>query len=119
MKLQNREVFILGAVMAVQILDVGLHIAINEVEILRVMSNALLLIATSLGVFLTRSSRAVLWGGAIGYVVLNLVFVALFGLENPATGVNRAPLFVFMAVSLWLTYRIGRLKAQAGLASPA
>lgn len=119
MDLQRKTLLMLGAVITVQVVDAGLHIAMNEVEMLRIMSNAVLVIAVSLGVFLVRSSHAAIGAGAIGYVVLNLVFVALFGLENPVTGVNRAPLFAFMALSLWLTYRVGRIRAQAGSASPA
>ena len=119
MEMQNRTLVMLGAVIAVQILDAGLHIAINEVELLRIMSNAVLVIGVSLGVFVTRSSRAAIWTGAIGYLGLNLIFVALFGLENPVTGANRAPLFAFMAVSLWLTYRVGRLQAMSAPVSPA
>ncbi|MBV0913814.1 hypothetical protein [Anianabacter salinae] len=118
METQGKTLAMAGAVIALQVVDAGLHIAINEVETLRILSNAVLVIGVSLGVFLTRSSRTALWAGAIGYVVLNLVFVALFGLENPVTGVNRAPLFAFMALSLWLSYRLGRLHAKAGAAAP-
>lgn len=117
MDLQRKTLLMLGLVSGLQVVDAGLHIAINEVEMLRIMSNAVLLIGVSLGVFLTRSGHAAIWGGAIGYVALNLIFVALFGLENPVTGVNRAPLFAFMALSLWLTYRVGRLQAQPGSSS--
>jgi len=119
MNLQRKIPVPLGALIAVQVVDAGLHIAINEVEMLRIMSNAVLVIAVSLGVFLARSWRAVFWGGATAYVVLNLGFVALFGLENPVTGTNRMPLFAFMALSLWLTYRVGRLQAKADALSPA
>lgn len=118
MDLQNKTLAMLGAVIALQVVDAGLHIAINEVEMLRILSNAVLVIGVSLGVFLPRPSRAALWAGAVGYLALNLVFVALFGLENPVTGVNRAPLFAFMALSLWLTYRVGCLQARAGSAQP-
>lgn len=118
MELQRKIRVMLGAVIAVQVVDTGLHIAINEVEMLRVMSNAVLVIGVSLGVFLGQSWKTAIWGGAVGYIVLNLVFVALFGLENPVSGVNRAPLVAFMALSLWLSYRVGRLRAKAGVASP-
>lgn len=119
MDLRRKTLLMLGAVIAVQVVDAGLHIAINEVETLRIMSNAVLVVGVSLGVFLTQSRHMAIWGGAIGYVVLNLVFVALFGLENPVTGVNRTPLFAFMALSLWLTYRVGRLQALSGPAPAA
>ncbi|AVF03434.1 MAG: hypothetical protein Devi2KO_24140 [Devosia indica] len=115
MELQKKTLVMLGAVIAVQAVDAGLHIAINEVEMLRIMSNAVLVIGVCLGVFLGQTWRMALWAGAVGYIVLNLVFVAVFGLENPVTGVNRAPLFAFMALSLWLTYRVGRLRAQSPL----
>lgn len=113
---QNKLLATLGAVIAVQVVDVGLHVAISEVEMLRVVSNAVLVVGVSLGAFSLQSWRTAIWGGAIGYCVLNLVFVALFGLENPVSGVNRTPLFAFMALSLWLTYRVGRLKAKTGTA---
>jgi hypothetical protein len=118
MDLQSKTLVMLAAVIAVQVVDAGLHIATNEVEMLRIMSNALLVVAVSLGVFLTQSWRSAIWGGATGYLVLNLVFVALFGLENPVTAAIRMPLFGFVALSLWLTYRVGRLHAKAGSASP-
>lgn len=119
MDLQRRSVIMLGAVIAVQVVDAGLHIAINEVETLRILSNAVLAAAVCLGVLVTKSPRAVILGGAIGYLTLNLVFVALYGLENPVTGVNRTPLFAFMALSLWLTYRAERLQTMARSATPS
>lgn len=119
MDIQNKALAMLGAVIMLQVVDAGLHIAINEVEMLRILSNAVLVIGASLGVFLARTSTAVIWAGAVGYLILNLVFVTLFGLENPVTGVNRTPLFAFMALSLWLTFRMERLHARAGEASSA
>lgn len=114
MDLNTKTMVTLGAVIAVQAVDAGLHIAISEVEMLRIMSNAVLVVAVSSGVLLFPRRRVAVLAGASCYVALNLAFVALFGLENPVTGVNRAPLFAFIAVSLWLTYRIARLQAQAG-----
>lgn len=118
MDFQRKALILLGAVIAVQIVDSGLHIAINEVELLRIVSNAVLVAGVSMGVFFVQTWRSAVWGGAIAYLVLNLGFVALFGPENPATGVNRAPLFAFMALSLWLTYRLGRLQGHAEPAQP-
>lgn len=114
MNTQGWTAIMLGSVIAVQVLDAGLHIAIREVDLLRIMANAVLVTAVSLGVFITQFSRPAIWAGAIAYTGLNLAFVALYGLENPASGVNRAPLFAFMALSLWLTYRVRRLQAKAG-----
>jgi len=69
MDLDKKTMITLGAINAVQVVDAGLHIAINEVEILRVMSNAVLVVAVSSGVLLSRSWRGALWAGATGYVV--------------------------------------------------
>lgn len=116
MDIQKRTLWMLGAVIAVQLVDIGIHIAADEVEPMRVLSNAVLIIGVSLGVFASQNGRMVILGSALIYVVLTLVFVALFGLVNPVSGVSRVPLFAFVALSLWLTYRV----AQVGLkASPA
>lgn len=119
MALQRQSWLMAGAVIAVQVVDAGLHIAIKEVETLRILSNVVLAAAVALGVVAATSWRAAILGGAGAYVVLNLVFVAVYGLENPVSGVNRTPLFAFMALSLWLAYRVERLQSKARSATPA
>mgnify|MGYP006280882727 CR=1 FL=1 len=113
MNFRKDPLIMLGAGVAVQIADAGLHISIDEAEALRILSNAVLVIAAATSLLLPRFRKTALWAGAIGYTGLNIGFVALFGLEDPVTGVHRAPLFAFMALSLWLTYRAGRLNAKA------
>ncbi|MFG5384707.1 hypothetical protein [Yoonia sp. R2-816] len=112
MALRRKQLALLGIVVATQVVDAGLHVAINQVEPLRILSNAVLTIAVVSSVFAPQNGRMAILGGAIGYVALNLVFVALYGLENPVSGVIRAPLFVFMVLSLWFTYRLERLRVM-------
>ncbi|MEO1564199.1 MAG: hypothetical protein AAFR98_12245 [Pseudomonadota bacterium] len=115
MDIQKRTLWMLGAVIAVQVFDIGLHVAVNEVEPLRVLSNLVLIAGASFGALAQQNWRPVIWTAALAYVILNLAFVAIYGLVNPETGINRAPLFVFMAVSLWLTYRVEQLRLKASL----
>lgn len=93
----------------IQILDVLVHVASDQIEPIRITSN-LLIIVGAVGAYLSgRLSVLLSVLAGISYFVLNAVFVAAAGLVNPETGTIRLPLFVFVGASLlvliWLTRR--------------
>jgi len=98
----------LGFLLALQVLDIAVHIATDQFEPLRIASNLVISLAAIAAVFLSRhSSRLLLVSGGF-YLALHLLFLVQFGLTNPATGTMRVPLFVLVAGSLALTALLGR-----------
>jgi len=90
------------AIALVQIFDIVIHAATDQLEPLRVASNMIILIwlAVSLsGQFNTKSMLAA--GGALGgYVILNGLFLALEGVTNPGQdGELRVMLFVLIGLT--------------------
>lgn len=87
-----------------QILDILLHGATNQLEPLRVTSNLIILgwlALISSGRFKTRRA-ALLAAGS--YLALNLIFLALNGVTNPAQGGElRITLFVLVFLSTGLS----------------
>ncbi len=97
------------AIALVQLFDIVIHVATDQLEPLRVASNLIILLwlAVALsGRFNMKSMLAA--GGALGgYVILNGLFLALEGVTNPAQGgALRTTLFVLIgltgALSIWL-----------------
>lgn len=92
----------LGLVIAVQVIDVAVHVAVDQLEPVRVLSNTLLTGAATLAhVFPTRRAAWLAAGSAV-YLALNLWFLADEGLVNPVTDRLRLPLFGFVGISLGL-----------------
>ena len=94
---------------AIQVLDVMVHVAADQMEPIRITSN-LVIIVGAVGAYLSGRLNVLLSVlSGITYLVLNAVFIAQAGLANPQTGALRLPLFVFMAASLavliWLSRR--------------
>ncbi len=95
----------LGLLIAVQMFDIAVHIATGQVEPLRIASNIVIVAGAFAAMRLAPgAARSAVWIGGLGYLALNLVFLAVFGLTNPATETVRVPLFVFVAVSLALLW---------------
>lgn len=99
------------AIIAVQLFDIILHAATNQLEPIRVASNVVIIVWLALVLFDKLSTRFLLAASiAIGlYLVLNLLFLAREGITNPAQGdALRLMLFalVFLTVALsgLLTY---------------
>ena len=94
----------LGAgIILIQLFDLLIHAATNQLEILRVSSNVILLLwlaVTALGRYNTKFlSLAV--GSIGGYLALNFIFLALEGVTNVEQGGElRGMLFLLMSLTV-------------------
>lgn len=102
---------ILGLVVAVQALDVAVHVGVGQVEPVRVLSNGWLVGGATLALLDPSRRSAWLWASGALYTALNLWFLWTEGLFNPATDSLRIPLFGFVALTLGLTAWLGRADA--------
>jgi hypothetical protein len=92
-------------VIVVQLFDIIIHAATDQLEPLRVISNLIILIWVALLLvdkFWERAiSLALVFIGA--YLGLNLIFLALEGLTNPNTGALRSMLFILVILTTGLS----------------
>ena len=103
--------------LALQVLDVGLHIVTDQFELIRAISNGIAAGGAILILFAARRGRAI--GGAAGitYLALNGVFLVQNGITNPATDALRLPLFGFVAFTLIaLCFCVRRAEKSGGKA---
>ena len=93
---------LLVALAGVQLIDVVFHIATGQVEVLRLIASAVIVMAAVIAraVPVGSAGITVIVVGAAIYLVLNVVFLVDAGLVNPVTGAPRIPLFVFIALTL-------------------
>ena len=98
---------------AVQILDIAIHVVADQVEPIRIVSNAVIVGGAMIGIWLRARAglkqAGALAGAAALYLALNLEFLANEGLINPVTGTPRIPLFALVLASLAL---VGWLKPR-------
>lgn len=98
----------LALLIGLQIMDVAVHVAAQQIEPIRITSNAIIALGAIIAVLGAASvSRLVLLLSAAAYFVLNAVFLIQNGVVNPATASPRIPLFVFVFGSLLLVYWLG------------
>lgn len=88
--------------LALQGLDVALHIATDQFEPIRFVSNLIVAGGAILILVAARQSRIVGLVTGASYFLLNLVFLAQNGMTNPGTGALRVPLFGFVFFSVLL-----------------
>jgi hypothetical protein len=98
--------FLLIAIALVQLFDIFIHAATNQLEFLRVTSNLVILVWLVV-VFIGKTDTKFL-PAAIGfvglYLVLNTIFLAREGLTNPAQGgAPRTMLFALVALTAVLS----------------
>lgn len=100
------------AIALVQLLDIVLHAATNQLEPLRVSSNLVILLwlAITASGRLGDKFRWLAWAATGIYLLLNLVFLALEGITNPEQGGTlRVALLLFVLLTLvfsgWFTAR--------------
>lgn len=86
--------------LALQAVDVGLHMATDQFELMRTAASVLAAGGAISMLFLARQAQWIGWISAGGYLVLNVLFLAQNGIENPATGALRLPLFGFVALTV-------------------
>lgn len=93
------------AIAVVQIFDIVLHAAIDQLETIRVMSNLVILgwVAFSIQ---PRQLNRVIWSGYVamgGYLLLNIIFLVLEGVTNPNNGgAFRTLLFILVGLTIGL-----------------
>jgi hypothetical protein len=93
-------------IVIVQLIDILLHAATHQLELLRVSSNLVILLwlaITASGRLNTQFRLSALVSIA-AYLVLNLVFMGLFGVTNPEQGgAFRVSLFVLIIITVVLS----------------
>ena len=101
-----------GALIALQMLDVAVHVATGQVEPLRLLSNLVIGAGASAWVFVPAlRGPTLLWASGAVYLGLNGLFLAREGLVNPTTEALRIPLFAFVLLSLLLLAWLRRARA--------
>lgn len=93
------------AIALVQLFDIVIHVATNQVEPLRILSNIIILVWVGFAVlgWLKSQFRPTAVVAVSAYLLLNLIFLALEGVTNEAQGGGlRVMLFglVFLTVGL-------------------
>lgn len=95
-----------GAILVIQVIDIAIHAATQQIETLRVASN-LLILAWVAVVMLgkIREKFTVVASSTIGtYLALNVIFLLREGLTNPNQGGElRVMLFVLVGVTVVLS----------------
>lgn len=98
----------LGLLIGLQVIDVSVHVATGQVEVLRILANLVIGLGAVVSVRGAGAVGVMLVGSGLVYLLLNLVFLAQNGVVNPQTGSLRLPLFVFVVGSLLLLGWISR-----------
>lgn len=106
--IKNKTLIILGiGVALIQVFDIVIHAATNQLEFLRVMSNVIILIwlaVTAWGKGAAQFLHTAI--GSIGlYLFLNILFLAREGLTNPDQGGDlRTTLFMLVLLTVLLSF---------------
>jgi hypothetical protein len=102
MKTTAAQHFIRIGIALLQLLDIAVHAATDQLEVMRVASNLLILLWLAVGYF-GRSSTNFFWTASasiVVYLFLNLLFLAQAGLANPEqSGGLRIALFLFVSLT--------------------
>lgn len=97
--------FLLIAIALLQLFDIFIHAATNQLEFLRVTSNLVILVWLAL-VFVGKIDTILLAAiGFVGlYLILNTIFLVQAGLTNPAQGgAPRTMLFTLVVLTVILS----------------
>jgi len=110
MSTQKRPPLSKGLILAiiiilVQLFDIAIHAATDQLEPLRVVSNLIILawVFVMLSGKLSEKIKPVTLGSIGTYLGLNLIFLALEGLTNPNTGAPRSMLFLLVILTTVLS----------------
>lgn len=99
--MRPKPLIVLILLLGWQAVDVAVHMATGQVELQRIVGS--LVISAGALTFCLSNRDLLVLSGAV-HLALNVVFLAQHGLANPASGALRAPLFVFVLVSLGLLF---------------
>ncbi len=87
-----------------QVLDIVVHAATDQLEILRVSSNGIILLWLAVVMFGKFNSKVPALGSVGAYLLLNIIFLAREGVTNPGQGGGlRVALFLFVIVTTVLS----------------
>lgn len=104
--------FAVIALVIVQLFDIAVHIATDQVEPIRIASNVVLA-AWALWAVFAQLSRPIGWIVIAVFLGLNALFLAQNGLTNPDMGdAPRTPLFVLVGLSALLAMVINTQKRE-------
>ena len=103
----NTTILLIGVALAlVQVIDIILHVATNQAEPIRIMSNIVILVwlaFAAFGKFKQQGFRLLAVGFMGVYLALNIAFLAVNGLTNTAQGGGlRVTLLVLIVISVAL-----------------
>lgn len=92
-------------IVIIQLFDIIIHAATDQLELLRVTSNLIILagVVILLAGKLGEKIKTVALGAIGTYLGLNLIFLALEGLTNPNTGASRSMLFLLVILTTALS----------------
>jgi len=93
------------AIIIIQLFDIIIHAATDQLEPLRVGSNLIILVwvFVLLSGKLSEKIKSITLGSIGTYLGLNLIFLALEGLTNPNTGAPRSMLFLLVILTTVLS----------------
>lgn len=107
-KTQRHPLGLFYLVILLQVLDVVIHVATNQIEPLRLLASGVLAAAVISTRFLAQRNFSLL-GPAIGiYLALNLIFVFQNGLFNNVSGEPRVALILLVVASCVSSYFYGQ-----------
>ena len=94
---------ILIFLLLLQVIDIAIHLATNQVEAVRVTSNLCIAAGALVGTLVAGGvARLLMVLGGLAYAALNLLFLVQHGVINPANDAIRVPMFAFVFASLAL-----------------
>jgi hypothetical protein len=113
-KTQRGPLGLFYVVIFLQVLDVVIHVAANQIEPLRLLASGVLAAALISTRFLTQRNFSLL-GPAIGiYLACNLIFVLQNGLINNVSGEPRVALILLVVASCVSSYFYGQSLLSRG-----
>ena len=101
------------ALVAVQVVDIALHAATGQLEMMRVIASLVLAAGAYWSVHNPKQAWLTLTVCNAVYAVLNVIFVSQNGAVNPDTDSTRIALLLFVTGSLGLSIAL-RLKLTRG-----
>ena len=102
----GKTTLIVVGLILIQLFDILIHAFTDQLELLRVLSNAVLLGWIGYGFLRSSSqiSKGIGYGALTIYLLLNIVFLTMFGIRNPSQGDTlRIVLFILVGLTTGLS----------------
>ncbi len=117
----KRIIAISVSIIFIQLFDIAIHVATNQVEPIRISSN--IIIMAWLSIIVSGQFSKWFWQMALSavgvYCVLNGIFLALEGVVNSENGQLRIMLFILLTLTIGLSLAMMRLCQQSRLPNKA